>query len=74
VVMSFEAWPRCAQCGGRHFERRPFVSNDNICLDCGYVSKLEQAMDAGRTAEARDESISTETETEIAPEATLFPN
>ena len=57
--MTFEAWPRCAKCGGRHFERRPFVSNDNIYLDGGYVSKLEQAMDAGRPAEARDKSTST---------------
>jgi hypothetical protein len=37
--MDLEAWPTCTQCGGRSFERRPFASGDNICLNCGYVSK-----------------------------------
>ena len=40
MVMSFEAWPRCQECSGRSFERRPFASEDDIiCLDCGFVSK-----------------------------------
>ena len=39
MTMSFEAWPKCTQCGGRHFERRPFASDDIICLECGYLSK-----------------------------------
>ena len=38
--MSLEAWPKCQECGGRSFERRPFASEDDIiCLDCGFVSK-----------------------------------
>ena len=48
-----EAWPTCTQCGGRHFERRPFASGyDLICLVCGYVSK---AADGEREPEGEAE-------------------
>lgn len=39
MALGLEAWPKCTQCGGRRFERRPLASEDYICLDCGYVSK-----------------------------------
>jgi transcription initiation factor TFIIIB Brf1 subunit/transcription initiation factor TFIIB len=39
MVHDSETWPKCPECGGRNFERRPFASDDIICLNCGYVSK-----------------------------------
>jgi hypothetical protein len=52
-----EAWPKCTQCDGRRFERRPFASEDIICLNCGYVSKA-----ADRERESAQQPIDDEPE------------
>jgi hypothetical protein len=56
MAMSFEAWPKCTQCGGRHFERRPFASDDIICLECGYLSKAADCEREPVNQPAEDES------------------
>jgi len=55
----FEVWPKCPKCGGLHFERRPFVSEDSICLDCGYVSKAAggERWPVNQPAENESESV-----------------
>ena len=64
MVVGPQSWPKCTQCGGRRFERRPFVSEDAIiCLGCGYVSKsatdgeLEPANQPEESETSGDKSI-----------------
>jgi len=57
MVPGFEAWPKCPQCGGCRFERRPFVSDDNICLNCGYVSKAAESGREPVDQPVEDESV-----------------